>query len=124
MNLFLHLAALSLTWAQLDINALTQLNSNVQIPAAATHAALLLPRGMKFKILGFQPLDEIRVQTIQAQGFPCSSQMDQLNLPVEMVDADYGVEVHPHCMISVYLEFKDLNRPSFFSRISESARTP
>jgi hypothetical protein len=102
------------TWAQLELQSVTKLTATLKIPATQQHGAAVLPKGMTFKIVGFNPLDEIGVQTVLAVAPNCPANLKDLNLEMEMVSANYAIELHPGCAITVYLEFKDLNQPSFF----------
>lgn len=99
----------SVKWMDIEVSNILKLKTDLKINDAFT-----LKQGSTFAVNDINPIEEIRVEQINLVLFPCSSPLDETKVDMTILNDTYGFEMAKSCRISLYLEYKDFNRDSWF----------
>ena len=103
-------ASTPLLWSQLESNTSLALARALDLDAD-----LLLKSGTKVRIESIEGFDSIAVILVRSTFLDCPSELQNREVPLLLVDDQYGVELRKNCDLWSFLETKDINQPSFFS---------
>jgi hypothetical protein len=98
-----------LKWMDIEPATILKLKGDLKI-----NETLTLAKGSTLAVNEVSPLDSIRVQQINLVLFPCRAPLDETRVEMTILDDTYGFEMQKSCKVSLYLEFKDFNRDSYF----------
>jgi hypothetical protein len=101
-----------LNWSELEAQM------KVKLVAPLSVLDFHLPESTRFNVTDSSTLDDLNVQVIDAHFEPCPNEMGSRQMDLQMVDQNYGMELHQGCNVSIYLELKDFYRPSYFETLT------
>lgn len=111
MNTLLALSALvqTLSWQQIDLKQYLNFDRDVVINRCVT-----LKKGSHVQVDNIMSLDPIAVTIYQMSFLSCTDDLKTLETDIEIIDETYGIKLNTGCQIEIFVENKDLEKPSWF----------
>ena len=109
------LAALTspISWQQIELNQNLLSNEPITLNQKVT-----LPTHSQLKVVELVSLDEIQVLSYKLKMIPCDSTLKNETSEMIILNNDYGFQLEQGCNLNVFVEIKDLSKPSLFSLIA------
>ncbi len=100
-----------LQWVELEPGILVQLSAPLSVTTS-----LRFEKGARFAVNHSEPLSSIKVQLLKLRHFPCPDDLAEKRVEMTILDSGQGFEMEKGCQVSLYHEFFEFYRPSFFER--------